>query len=112
MKVCASESLPLPARGSRYESALTTAFDQARLASSSEIAIDQTPEGQMKLDDLFRARPALATELYLAASEIVDDFQDYGSVIQANVEGKYDGTTTIRRLALVRDRIIDLLRSG
>ncbi len=51
--------------------------------------------------------PEKLSELYLAASEIVDDFSDYGAVLQANSEGEYDGTTAIEKLRIARDEIVD-----
>ncbi len=54
--------------------------------------------------------PELARGLYLLASEIIDDFLDYGPVLQANENGEYDESTAIKRLEAVRDQIIGRLR--
>ena len=54
--------------------------------------------------------PELAAELYLLASEIVDDFEDYGPVLQANEDGVYDEATAINRLQSVRNALIERLR--
>ena len=40
----------------------------------------------------------LLLDLYLAASEICDDFEDYGPVLQAGDDGEYDESTAIARL--------------
>ena len=66
----------------------------------------------MTLDNRFLQQPLLATELYLAASEIVDDFEDYGPVLQANADGSYDESTVIGRLILARNRVLAALRSA
>lgn len=50
--------------------------------------------------------PKLAVELYTMASEIVDDFDDFGPVIQADENGDYSAATTIGRLRRARDEII------
>jgi len=54
--------------------------------------------------------PDLAFAFYCAASEIVDDFEDYGPVIQATVNGDYDDTTAIGRLLAARARLLSALR--
>ena len=54
---------------------------------------------------LFRDDPQLAFDFYCAASEIVDDFEDYGPVLQANEDGTYDEATTIMKLKACRDRL-------
>lgn len=50
--------------------------------------------------------PEKLADLYLAASEIVDDFNDYGPVLQANDDGAYDSTTAIENLRKARDEIV------
>jgi hypothetical protein len=50
--------------------------------------------------------PALAFEFYCMASEIVDDFDDWGPTIQANENGVYDETTVIAKLRALRNEII------
>lgn len=49
--------------------------------------------------------PDTAFELLVMASEIVDDFDDYGPVIQADEQGEYTPRTAIERLRAARDRI-------
>lgn len=61
---------------------------------------------------VLRHEPALLEQLYLMASEVVDDFEDYGPVHQASEAGEYDETTVIRKLQKVRNEIIELSRSG
>jgi hypothetical protein len=51
--------------------------------------------------------PHLVHALYLAASEVVNDFEDYGSVLQANEHGEYDEATAIGRLKRVRNEILE-----
>ena len=50
----------------------------------------------------------LAFEFYCMASEIVEDFEDWGPMIRANEAGGYDARTTISRLRVARDKIIEL----
>ncbi len=50
--------------------------------------------------------PEKLNELYLAASEIVDDFDDYGATLQANADGAYDATSAIEKLRRARDEIV------
>ena len=52
-------------------------------------------------------QPSLLERLYLMASEVVDDFEDYGPVHQANEQGQYDETTVIRKLQRVRNEILE-----
>jgi hypothetical protein len=54
--------------------------------------------------------PDLVAELYYAASEIVDDFDDWGPVIQANENSVYDDSTTIEHLRAARAAIIRAIR--
>lgn len=51
------------------------------------------------------AEPELAVDLYLNASELVADLDEWGPVIQANVDGEYDEATVIQRLRVARDTI-------
>lgn len=51
--------------------------------------------------------PHLVHALYLAASEVVDDFEDYGCVLQSNEHGEYDEGTAIGRLKEVRNEILE-----
>lgn len=37
-------------------------------------------------------------ELYRAACEIINDFDNYGEVLQADINGKYSKEATIERL--------------
>jgi len=48
----------------------------------------------------------LAVEFYLAASEIVDDFEEWGPVLQANERSEYDESSPIVRLKSARNRIL------
>ena len=50
--------------------------------------------------------PEKLSELYLAASEVVDDFADYGAALQANANGAYDETSAIEKLRRARDEIV------
>jgi len=50
--------------------------------------------------------PQLAFDFYCAASEIVDDFEDYGPALQTNEDGEYDDSTTIMRLKSARAAIL------
>ena len=54
--------------------------------------------------------PELAFEFYCMASEVVDDFEDYGPVLQADEDGAYSEETTIRRLQLARNSLIEKIR--
>jgi len=54
--------------------------------------------------------PELAFEFYCMASEVVDDFEDYGPILQADEDGAYSDETTIRRLQAARNRVIELLQ--
>ena len=54
--------------------------------------------------------PDLAFEFYCMASEIVDDFEDYGSALQADEDGEYSDGTTIARLRVARNCLIELIR--
>jgi hypothetical protein len=65
-----------------------------------------------RIPETLAAHPELARDLYLLASEIVDDFLDYGGVLQANEVGEYDEATVIRRLEAVRNEIIARMRSA
>jgi len=50
--------------------------------------------------------PEMLKELYLASSEIVDDFDEYGETLQASVDGEYDETSPIEKLRKARDQIV------
>lgn len=52
--------------------------------------------------------PTLALEFYCMASEVVDDFEDYGPVLQGDENGSYTGATVIRRLQAARNELIRL----
>ena len=56
--------------------------------------------------------PELAFELYCQASEIVDDFEDYGPMLQADEDGQYTEETTVRRLEKVRNELRALIRES
>jgi uncharacterized damage-inducible protein DinB len=49
--------------------------------------------------------PVATFELVCMASNLVDDFDDYGPVIQADEDGAYSPDTSIQRLRAARDRI-------
>ena len=57
----------------------------------------------------FAADPDAAVEFYIAASEILNDFEHWGPVIQANEDGVYDDSTEIVKLRLAYERISSLL---
>lgn len=63
-----------------------------------------------RIPEVLANHPELARDLYLLASEIVDDFHDYGPVLQANDDGEYDDSSVIRRLEAIRNQIIERLR--
>ncbi len=54
--------------------------------------------------------PEPATRFYWWASEIVDDYEDYGPVLQANEDGECDGETTIIKLRDVRNELIEFMQ--
>lgn len=61
---------------------------------------------QLRIARILPDDPDLAFEFYAMASEIVDDFDDYGPVIQSDEDGKYSPETVIERLRCARDEII------
>jgi len=63
------------------------------------------PRMALQIANTLAADPQLAFDFYCAASEIVDDFDDYGPVLQANENGEYDEAATIARLRACRDAI-------
>jgi hypothetical protein len=65
---------------------------------------------QRRLARALGDNPELALEFYCMASEIVDDFEDHGPVLQADENGDYSDETTIRRLQSARNRLIELIR--
>ena len=64
------------------------------------------------LEKYFALRPEVAAELYLWASEVVDDFDDYGPVIQSGEDGQYGDSTALGRLRAVRDSVVKALESA
>jgi hypothetical protein len=56
--------------------------------------------------------PTLAMEFYCMASEVVDDFEDYGPVLQGDQNGDYAPETAIRRLQAARKELIRLFEEG
>jgi hypothetical protein len=54
----------------------------------------------------------LAFEFYCAASEIVDDFEDYGPQLCGTEAGEYDESTPIGRLQRSRNAIIERLQAA
>lgn len=65
-----------------------------------------------KITRILGSHPDLAFEFYCMASEIVDDFEDYGSVTQADDDGEYTDETTIGRLRLARNRLVEIMRNS
>ena len=59
-----------------------------------------------QIADILAKNPDLAFDFYCAASEIVDDFEDYGPVLQANDDSVYDETCTIIKLRALRAEIL------
>lgn len=59
-----------------------------------------------RLANLFAADPQLAFDFFLAASEVVDDFEEWGPVLQANEDSSYDDSTAIVTLQRLRNEII------
>ena len=57
----------------------------------------------------FAADPDAAVEFYIAASEVLNDFEHWGPVFQANEDGVYDDSTEIVKLRLAYERISSLL---
>ena len=64
-----------------------------------------------RLVQIFTDDPILAMDFYCMASEIVDDFDDWGPMVAANEDGEYDESTAIVKLRRLRDEII-FRRSG
>lgn len=64
----------------------------------------------MRLVSAMTDDPDVALQFYLTASEIVDDFEEWGPVLQANLDGHYDETSAIIRLQRLRNKIIELTR--
>ena len=60
--------------------------------------------------DVLAADLELAFELYCAASEIVDDFEDHGPQLLGTEAGDYDETTPIGRLQQARNILIERLQ--
>lgn len=55
--------------------------------------------------------PDLAFELYCMASEIVDDFEDHGPVLQADENGEFSDETVIKRLQKARNDLMKEFRA-
>lgn len=53
----------------------------------------------------FAADPEAAAEFYMSASELLNDFEHWGPVIQVNEDGVYDDSTEIVKLRLAYERI-------
>lgn len=64
-----------------------------------------------KLARILASNPDLAFDLYCQASEIVDDFEDYGPMLQADEDGNYTEETTLRRLEKVRNELRTLIQA-
>ena len=54
----------------------------------------------------------LAFEFYCAASEIVDDFEDYGPQLYGTETSEYDESTPIGKLQRARNTIIERLQAA
>lgn len=65
-----------------------------------------------KVSRVLASNPDLAFDLYCQASEIVDDFEDYGPMLQADEDGNYTEETTLRRLERVRNELRTLIRAA
>jgi hypothetical protein len=61
--------------------------------------------------DLLANDLELAFEFYCAASEIVDDFEDYGPQLAGTEVGEYDESTPIGKLQAARNQIIARLEA-
>ena len=59
----------------------------------------------LKLAHILAKDPQLAFDFYRAASEVVDDFEDYDGIMP-NDEGVFDETTAIKRLMELRNQLI------
>ena len=60
--------------------------------------------------DVLAADLELAFAFYCAASEIVDDFEDYGPQLMGTEAGEYDERTPVGKLQAARNAIIERLR--
>ena len=60
--------------------------------------------------DVLAADLELAFAFYCAASEVVDDFEDYGSHLVGTETSDHDERTPIGKLPTARNEIIDRLR--
>ena len=54
---------------------------------------------------VFAAHPELAEEFYISASELLNDFDHWGPVIQANESGEYDDSTEIMKLRVAYEAL-------
>lgn len=70
------------------------------------------PTQTRQIADILAKHPQLAFDFYCAASEIVDDFEDYGPVLQANEASTYDDSSAIIKLRNLRDKIIRISREA
>lgn len=64
---------------------------------------------ELRVAKVLGENPELAFEFYCMASEVVDDFEDYGPVLQADEHGAYSDETTIKRLQAARNSLIELI---
>lgn len=60
------------------------------------------------LASIFSDDPVLAMDFYCAASEIVDDFEDYDGLLP-NEHGAFDETTAILKLQRLRNELMKRL---
>jgi hypothetical protein len=65
-----------------------------------------------KIAKALAKNPDLAFQFYCMASEIVDDFEDYGPTLQADEKGEYTEVTVIKRLQRVRKELMGLIDNG
>lgn len=62
--------------------------------------------------DVLESDLELGFEFYCAASEIVDDFEDYGPQLFGTDDGTFDETTPIGKLRRARNVIIERLQDA
>ena len=70
------------------------------------------PRMSQTIVDVLSADLELAFKFYCAASEIVDDFEDYGPQLCGTEIGEYDESTPIGKLQRARNTIIESLQAA
>lgn len=70
------------------------------------------PRMSQSIVNVLSADLELAFEFYCAASEIVDDFEDYGPQLCGTEAGDYDDSTPIGKLQRARNAIIRRLQAA